>query len=177
MGTHGLQEGGFTIVELLIVIVILGVMSALIVFMPDSLQESADSKEQVSDTANIARRLEAGYTAQNIGAPSYPSTVELLSDISTRTRTMSRTDPEIFKAPGASNSSVIAATTNLTSNPAGSNTPTTSQYIYQPFNASGALCTADPSNASASSQCVRFILYYKNVLTNQVVKIKSMHQQ
>ena len=171
------REDGFTIVELLIVIVVLGIMSALIVFTPEGLQESADSKEQASDVANIARRLEAAYNSQSIGAPSYPSTVELLNDISSQTRTMSRTDKEIFRTPGASSSSVIAAINPNQNNPAGANTPTTSQYVYQPLTANNTLCTANPSTASASTQCVRFFLYYRSLLDNQVIKLKSARQQ
>lgn len=171
------REDGFTILELLIVIVILGIMSALIIFSPEGLQESADSKEQASDVANIARRLEAAYNTQSIGGPSYPSTVELLNDISSQTRTMSRTDKEIFIAPGASSSSVVAATNPNANNPAGGNTPTTSQYVYQPLTANNTLCTANPSSASTSSQCVRFFIYYRSLLNNQVINLKSARQQ
>lgn len=177
MRAYRWQQDGFTVVELLIVIVILGVMAALIVFTPQSFQESADSKEQAADVANIARRLESAYNAQEIGSASYPSTVELMNDISSRTRTMSHTDAEIFKTPGASSSSVVAATNANATNPAGSNTPTTSQYVYQPIRANGSLCTDNPSSTTAANRCVKFTLYYKSLLDNTVIKTKSEHQQ
>ncbi len=176
MGELLRQQDGFTIIELIIVIVILGILSAIVVFTPQNFQESADSKEEANDTANIMRRLETAYTAQDIGSPSYPSTVEFISDASTRTRTMTRTDAEIFKAPGSGDLSVTAATNTNATNPAGSNTPSLTQYVYQPLKADGTLCTASPSTAS-TNRCVRFFLYYKNASTSQVVKLKSLHQQ
>lgn len=176
MGTIERQEDGFTIIELIIVIVILGILSAIVVFTPQNFQESSDAKEQTTDTDNIVRRLETAYTAQDIGSPSYPSTVELLSDISTRTRTMSRTDAEMFIAPGSSSVSVIASNNTSPNNPAGPSSPSISQYIYQPIRSDGALCTSSPSTAIAD-RCVRFFLYYRDARTSEVHKIKSLHQQ
>ena len=171
------QEDGFTIIELIIVIVILGILSAIVVFTPNNFQESSDSKEQANDTANITRRLETAYSAQDIGSPSYPSTVEFVSDVSSRTRTMSRTDAEIFKAPASSSSSVVAATNTSATNPAGTDTPSLTQYVYQPLKADGSLCTASPSSTVVANRCVRFFLYYKDTATGQVIKLKSVHQQ
>lgn len=164
-------------VELVMVIVILGMLISMIVFTPQSFGEASNAKEQAGDTANIMRRLETAYTSQDIGSPSYPSTVEMLADVSSRTRTMSRTDADIFKAPGESSSSVTAANTTDSTYPAGYRTPTTSQYVYQPLRADGALCTASPSSASAATRCVRYFLYYLDIETATNHKLRSLHQQ
>lgn len=168
---------GFTIVELLVTIIVLVILVGLAIFAPRNLQKYSNASEQEEDVANIIRRLEVAYSSQDIGSPSYPSTVELLNDINGRTRTMARTNPNIFIAPRASSSSVIAATNATTLGPAGPETPTTAQYVYQPLRADGALCTADPSAPSPASRCVRFIIYYRDVFDNTVQQRKSMRQQ
>jgi len=171
------REGGYTIIELIIVIGIIIIMAAIVVFAPQDFQEQADAQEQTDDIASIARRLETAYSAQDIGAPSYPSTVELLADISGKTRTMSRTNAEIFSAPGVSASSVIAATNVDTYAPAGGTSPSKTQYVYQPINTAGTLCTASPSATTAANRCVKFNLYYRDMLKGEVIRVKSLHQQ
>lgn len=168
---------GFTIVELIVVITLIGIIAGLVTFVPQNLQKSASANEQASDTASIARRLESAYSSQDIGSPSYPSTVELLTDISGRTRTMTRTNPEIFIAPSQTGSSVVAATAVTTTNPAGANTPTLNQYVYQPLASDGSLCTASPSATNETTQCTRFNLFYRSALSNTVIVVKSLHQQ
>ena len=62
-------------------------------------------------------------------------------------------------------------------NPAGTDTPSLTQYVYQPLKADGSLCTASPSSTVVANRCVRFFLYYKDTATGQVIKLKSVHQQ
>lgn len=171
------REGGYTVVELIVVIGVIIIMAAIVVFAPQDFQEKADAQEQSDDIASIARRLETAYTAQDIGTPSYPSTVELLADIPGRTRTMSRTDPEMFIAPGSSSSSVIAATNTNATAPAGGSSPSKTQYVYQPIKADGNLCDSPSSSDNVIHRCVKFNLYYRDILNGEVHKIKSLHQQ
>lgn len=169
------QESGFTLIELIITIVIIGILAGIVVFSPKTFLVSARDQERSDDTHSIVRRLEQAYTSQDLGYPAYPSTAELSSDIATKTRTMTRLSPDALKAPGVSEvtSVIIATSTSLTA-PAGANAPTLSQYVYQPLAADGSLCTASPST---SSPCVRFYLYYRKESDNSLQKIKSLHQQ
>lgn len=171
------REGGYTVIELIVVIGIIIIMAAIVVFAPQDFQEKADAQEQSDDVASIARRLETAYSAQDIGAPSYPSTVEMMADISSKSRTMTRTDPEMFIAPGASSSSVIVATNTSTTAPATGSSPSKSQYVYQPINSSGNLCTASPSATNPANRCIKFNLYYRDILSGNIRRVKSLHQQ
>lgn len=166
-------SAGFTIVELLIVIFISGIITTIVVLAPSGFLKTARDQERVDDVTSIGRRLEDAYTAQDLGRPAYPSTTELAADIPNRVRTVSRLSEDAFKAPTLSTNSVFSATsTSLTAPLSGG--PTANQYVYQPFTASNALCTA--SN-SASDPCVRFNLFYRIEATNIITIIKSVNQQ
>lgn len=168
------QENGFTIIELIITMVIMGILTSIVVFSPKTFLVSARDQERADDIASITRRLEQAYSSQDLGYPAYPSTTELAADIVGDVRTVTRLQPEALQAPGGSSSSVVSATSISTSAPAGANTPTLSQYVYQPLTSAGALCVANPSSGSP---CVRFYLYYRNELNNSLKPIKSLHQQ
>lgn len=67
------KQGGFTIVELLIVIVVIGILAALVVTTFAGIQRKARNTERETDIKAIHGQLEA-YFAQN---NSYPQLAEL----------------------------------------------------------------------------------------------------
>ncbi len=165
---------GFSLIELIITITIIGILVGLVVFTPKTFLVSARDQERSDDVRAIARRLEEAYSSQDLGYPAYPSTAEITTDITNHTRTMDRIPRDAFKSPGGADNSVTVATTNASTNPAGANTPSLTQYVYQPLTADGSLCTANPST---SSSCARYFLYYRSEADNTVRFIKSIHQQ
>lgn len=168
------QTEGFSIVELIITISIIGILAGIVVFTPKTFLVTARDQERADDTASIARRLEEAYASQDLDHPGYPSTVELSADIAGKSRTMTRLADDALKAPGASSSSIVMATSLSTTAPAGAGSPVLNKYIYQPLTANGALCI---SASSTANPCIRYFLYYRSEETNQINIIKSMHQQ
>lgn len=170
------HDGGFTLVELVMAIVIIGIMASLIVFVPAKLRDSGEDQERVDDAESIARQLELSYNNQALGTPTYPSTVEMSDDILNKTRTMKGADSAMFESPGATSSSVVAATSSSQATPLSTGV-TKSTYVYQPLKRDGTLCTSANSAASAAEYCVRFFLYYYAVTKSAVYKLSSVHQQ
>lgn len=166
---------GFTLIELLVVIMIMGILLSVSLVAQRSNQTYADDNERADDTASIARRLEQAYSNQETGAPSYPSTTELLADISSASGTMKNVNPDAYTAPGAPGPSVVPAASEARFPP--SPEPTATTYVYQPLRHDGRLCTADPSTTSDSDNCVSFVLYYRAVMGNAIKTIMSIHQQ
>ncbi len=164
-----LRRQGYTIVELLVVVVVIVILLGVAVYPSLEVLPKSRDTERMNDTASIARRLEQAYSAQEVGAPAYPTTTKLLSDIATKSGTVSRLDADALNAPDASSSSVVAATSN-TSEPRGAGSPVLGQYVYQPLNSSGALCTG-------TDTCIRFFIYYRTEHDSTVKIIKSLHQQ
>jgi type II secretory pathway pseudopilin PulG len=81
------KAGGYTIIELVVIMTILGILFAvLFIFIPDS-QLRARDKEREADISTLRGRLEELY--QDQGA--YPSQVTL--------STFTRFDPEVLKDP------------------------------------------------------------------------------
>lgn len=167
---RAIQEHGFTLIELIVTMVIIGILAGIVIFSPKTFLVTARDQERADDTGSIARRLEEAYTSKDLNYPAYPSTTELATDMQNHTRTVTRLQPEAFQAPNGEAISVVAAQPSDT--PGGS-TPSAIQYIYQPLTSSGALCTANPSNGS----CVRFYLYYRLEKDGSTKIIKSLHQQ
>ena len=158
---------GFTIVELLIVISVIGIiMGFVFAYLPGS-QLSARDSERKSDTETIARYFEQKYTTEASAMyPTYPSTTSLASAI---TELTDKGFDEAPIAPRQDSSSIIAA-----SNTANQNAIVdSSTYIYQPFSPDGSLCTS----SSAALPCVRFTLWYQLETDNEVEYIESRHQQ
>lgn len=165
------SAAGFTIVELLITVTVIIVLATIVVFVPGTLVAEAQDRERGDDITSIARRLEQAYNAQETGAPAYPTTTKLLADITSKSGTVARLSTESLKAPSATaSSSVVAATSNSTTEPKGAGSPVLNEYVYQPLTSAGALCTG-------ASICVKFFMYYRLEEDNSVVTVRSIRQQ
>jgi prepilin-type N-terminal cleavage/methylation domain-containing protein len=160
-----MNRRGFTIVELIIVITIMSALLVLGVVNLRGSRTSADDAERRVDIETIATQLETFYNSGNydltppIPAGTYPSVDPTKNLIGNETTMLSDINPDSLKTPGATSSSLIAATcTGLCVQTTAGVTPqpTISQYVYQPIESGGALC-----NSLATQECRKFNLYYK----------------
>lgn len=133
MTLHRKQQG-FTIVELLIVIVVIGILAALVVTTFTGIQQKARDTERQTDIKAIHGQLEA-YYAQN---GSYPALAEVNSS-SWRSTNMKGLDPEALKDPKGS-SQALAASTSATA------------YGYAPLTSADGACT------TAAADCAKYTL-------------------
>ncbi len=102
------KEQGFTIVELLIVIVVIGILAALVITTFTGIQQKARNTERQTDVKALHGQIEA-YYAQN---GKYP-TLANMNDASWRASNMKGLDAEALKDPkGAAQTLVSAAAAN-----------------------------------------------------------------
>ena len=162
------RDGGFTLIELLTVIVVITILAGLGLGTWFELLTSSRDDERKSDTSSIARYFEKEYTENASSTyPTYPSVNSLNTDVSKLANSGIK---EALAVPGSSSSSSLTAATTTASPPAGLTTET---YIYQPFLASGAICT----NRSEAQPCVRYKLWYLLEQNSTPQVIESKHQQ
>jgi prepilin-type N-terminal cleavage/methylation domain-containing protein len=100
-------EKGFTLVELLIVIVILGILAGIVVFAVGNLTSNAKTNACSTEKSTISTALEA-YKAQN-GA--YPAA---MSNLTSGTGALLKSTPTLYTIDGAGNISVTTAGTAAT---------------------------------------------------------------
>lgn len=129
------KQQGFTIVELLIVIVVIGILAALVVTTFTGIQQKARNTERQTDIKAIHGQVEA-YYAQN---GKYPSLAEL-NDSTFRTANMKGLDVEALKDPKGTAATLVGA-------------PAASAYAYAALNASDAAC----DNVSGND-CVKYTM-------------------
>jgi prepilin-type N-terminal cleavage/methylation domain-containing protein len=94
MSLKSKQQSGFTIVELLIVIVVIGILAALVITTFTGIQQRARNTERETDIKALHGQVEA-YYAQN---GRYP-TLANLNDSAWRTTNMKGLDAEAIKDP------------------------------------------------------------------------------
>lgn len=170
-----MKKRGFTIVELVITITIMGIILTLAVVSLSSSQVTARDNERKSDIEALAAQLEAFHQSGTDGSTSigrYPSTVVTSNNLANLQNNLRDIDLEIATAPGAASAitSFIAAT-NATQTTAGvTPQPTISQYVYQPLQTNNTLCTTE------SQECRKFNLYYRLEGDNTVYMVTSKTQ-
>jgi len=136
------QSKGFTIVELLIVIVVIGILAGLVITTYNGIQQKARNTERQTDLKALQGQLEA-YTAQN---GRYPSTADLgttsASNVTFIQANMKGLDKEALRDPKAAAGNYSLAST-----------PTANEYSYAPTNDAGTAC-----DDSGTNDCTHYVL-------------------
>lgn len=175
---------GFTIVELIITITIMGILLTLAVVNVNVTQAKARDDQRKGDIESIASNLEAFYatgtdTSTDLGR--YPST-GLLGSYTTLRANLRDIDIKSLQAPGTPDpaANTIPASFIISDNTGNapsiqttsgvSPQPTIDQYVYQPIKTDGSICT--PSDID----CRKFNLFYRLESDNVVYRVTSKNQ-
>ena len=138
---------GFTIVELLIVIVVIGILAALVVTTYNGIQQKARDTERKTDIKALHGQLEA-YQAQNGKYPTLANMQDRASGGFIQTN-MKGLDLAALQDPKWSTSSSCKDSSNLAIL-AGS--ASANCYVYAPTDGSGGACD------NAGTDCVKYTL-------------------
>ncbi len=131
------DQQGFTIVELLIVIVVIGILAALVVTTYAGIQGKARDSKRQTDIQALQTQIEAFYATNNY----YPSSTDINS-ATWRATNMKSLDTGAMTDPSSSSSTLIVTTPTATSK----------AYQYAPKDSSGASCEA------ADTTCAQYTL-------------------
>lgn len=189
---------GFTIIELIIVITIMGILMTLSVVSMTKNEANARDTERNNDIANIARGLENRYNSGNsrVTAPSYvspgsyPGVYEMqhilggtdasftpnqiaggyTNDALPGTEVANFTPPDLGGADY--NGFYLACTSSCTTADAATTSVSASltidSYYYLPIDANGNVCM--------QGSCVRFKLFWKTEVDGLPHVMESKHQ-
>ncbi|MFZ1802224.1 MAG: prepilin-type N-terminal cleavage/methylation domain-containing protein [Candidatus Saccharimonas aalborgensis] len=154
-------ERGYTVVEVVVVVTIVTILAAIAIAADPLLLNRSRDIERQNDIASIGRAFEDYYRLNaSTSGPGYPTTSDISSSLDSIAATYGK---DIFIAPKQSSYSLVNASST---SPA---TATQNTYIYQPFTATGTLCSTAP--------CVRYRLYYYSEATGSTMVRESMRQQ
>lgn len=133
------RQEGFTIVELLIVIVVIGILATLVIVTFTGIQQKARDSKRKTDVNAIQSSLENFYGSNN-----YYPTLTQLNDNSGSTSWVSQNmkgfDVSALQDPKGTSPTLISGTT-----------PGATQYAYNVVNASGGSCDNTTGN-----ECVNY---------------------
>jgi prepilin-type N-terminal cleavage/methylation domain-containing protein len=134
------RNQGFTIVELLIVIVVIGILAAIVIVAYSGITAKGRDGQRVSDVAAIVTQLEA-YKSDS---GNYPSLLNLNSP-AWRTTNMKGLDGEAIVDPSTACDPTISTTCVKAA-------PAPKSYAYAVSDMAGATCEAD------ATTCVQYTL-------------------
>jgi prepilin-type N-terminal cleavage/methylation domain-containing protein len=135
------RDQGFTIVELLIVIVVIGILALLVITTYSGIQQKARNSKRSSDVKSLQTHLEAFYSQNGY----YPSRTNM-NDASWRKTNMKSVDSEAVKDPSSTCDPASNSGTCLVAAPAARS------YSYNVLNSSDASCEAD------NTTCAKYTL-------------------
>lgn len=124
------KQQGFTIVELLIVIVVIGILAALVITTYTGIQAKARNSNRQTDVNSVQTQLEA-YFAQS---GHYPSLGDM-NDSSWRAANMKSLDADALQDPQGSAQTLVAS-------------PAAKSYAYAVTNSSGTSCESDDTTCA-----------------------------
>ncbi|HSX42689.1 MAG TPA: prepilin-type N-terminal cleavage/methylation domain-containing protein [Candidatus Saccharimonadales bacterium] len=141
------KSKGFTIVELLIVIVVIGILATLVIVTFTGIQQKARDSKRKTDISAIQASLESYYSSNN----TYPTVADLNSS-TWLAANMKGFDTNALKDPKGNASTVV-----------GGQTPSGTQYAYVVTDTLGTLAspTTCSDTAGATNPCTNFGIYAK----------------
>ncbi|MEO6513633.1 MAG: type II secretion system protein [Candidatus Saccharimonadales bacterium] len=117
------RQSGFTIVELLIVIVVIGILATLVIVTFSGIQQKARDTKRKTDINAIDSHVEAFYA----NGGNYP-TLAAVNDATWRSTNMKGLDPAALQDPKGAAQTLVSA-------------PAANGYAYEPTGCSGAATT------------------------------------
>ncbi|MEO6109731.1 MAG: type II secretion system protein [Candidatus Saccharimonadales bacterium] len=167
-----MKQRGFTVVELIITITIMGILLILTIVNINGNQVASRDNERTADIATIQTWMENFYSAGSPvnGIPGNYPAVQVTTPTNFQPN-IPDADPKTFTAPGASNNftSFIQATNSVQTTTGVAPQPTISQYVYQPIDSTGAIC-------SNGLDCRKYNIYYRLEKDNTVYMVMSKNQ-
>jgi prepilin-type N-terminal cleavage/methylation domain-containing protein len=133
------KSKGFTIVELLIVIVVIGILATLVIVTFTGIQQKARDSKRKTDIGAVQASLESYYSSNN----TYPTLTDL-NDPTWRSTNMKGFDSSALQDPKGSAATLIAGTA-----------PSSTQYAYN-VTPTGCVDTAGSANP-----CTNYGIYAK----------------
>ncbi len=124
------RNQGFTIVELLIVIVVIGILALLVITTYSGIQQKARNSQRQSDLQALQTQLEAFYSQNGY----YPSLANMNSSTWLATN-MKNLDKNALIDPSSNSSALVAA-------------PAAKAFSYEVTNSSDASCEADATTCT-----------------------------
>lgn len=153
MISHLRRQKGFTIVELLIVIVVIGILATLVIVTFTGIQQRARNTKRQTDVNAIASHVEA-YFADN---GKYP-TLTNMNDSAWRASNVKGLDPAALKDPKGSAQTLVSS-------------PAANSYAYQPTDDSGNACD------NSATDCTKYTLTatYEGSVNGATTYVKQSH--
>ena len=160
------SQKGFTIVELLIVIVVIGILAALVMNTFSGAQKKARDTQRSTDVNSISTQLEVYYNEKG-GYPSANATDGLANNtwIGNNLKGLDLGAVKSPKAPAATLNSIVITTPSSTSD------------VYQ-YAATPGLCvspTVQAGTANTGTFCTGFTLTWWNENTGALVNKSSLN--
>ncbi len=121
------RDQGFTIVELLIVIVVIGILALLVITTYSGIQAKARNSKRASDVKSIQTQLEAFYSQNGY----YPSLGDMNSQTFLTAQMKSLDQASLIDPSNASQSKIFVTA------------PVAKSYSYAVTDSGGASCEAD----------------------------------
>jgi prepilin-type N-terminal cleavage/methylation domain-containing protein len=164
-----ISKSGFTIVELLIVIVVIAILAAISVVAYNGVQKRAHDAHRVADVDAVKKFLEM-YRIENGHYIRSDHFLDGNAAAALATGTLKKLPPEALKGPSAGNSTISSW-----GQWAGNVVNDGYDYAIKSFTNTGANCTE--GSGSADSDCTRYEIYYKTEYNQSYKKIDSLGGQ
>jgi prepilin-type N-terminal cleavage/methylation domain-containing protein len=148
------RNKGFTIVELLIVIVVIGILALLVITTYSGIQQKARNSKRQTDIQSLQTQMEAFYSQNGF----YPSLAHM-NDADWRKANMKSLDSGALTDPSNPSQSATLVDTDGTAK----------SYAYKVRDASGASCSTDETT------CAQYTLTatYEGTVNNQTTYVKA----
>jgi general secretion pathway protein G len=151
------RQQGFTIVELLIVIVVIAILAAITIVAYNGIQAQAKDSERTSDARQFAQVIEAYYIDNGFYPPFNNGTIGVALS-SWRTANLPSMKDGLMIPPGATAITLV-----------NNKTPTVGEYGYH----NDGSCTG----TGASARCTEFGFYWRSDVDGLVKTQLSLHGQ